>query len=59
MKKTTKRKLHAAGKAFLAAVTSPQVVKAEKAVAVLVITRVLIAVGASAGLIELVKQLGG
>lgn len=54
-----KAKLKVALRAFLAAVTSPNVVKAEKGVVVLVLTRVLLAVGASEGLITLVKHLGG
>jgi hypothetical protein len=41
------------GRAVLAALTSPEAVKAEKSIAVLVVTRVLLAVGASAGLVEL------
>lgn len=52
-----KAKLKIAAKAFLAAITSPTVVKAEEGIAILVITRVLQAVGASAGLVVLVQHL--
>lgn len=54
-----KSKLKKAGNAFLAAITSPDAVKAEKSLAVFITTRVLIAVGASAGLVALVQHLGG
>jgi len=46
-------------RAFLAAVTSPEAVKHEKSLAVLVITRVLLAVGASASLVALIEKLLG
>lgn len=52
-----KVKLRRAGSAALAAITSPEAVKAEKSIAVLVTLRVLQAVGASAGLVELVRHL--
>lgn len=42
---------------FKAAVTSPEVVKQEKSLAVLVGTRLLIAVGASAGIVEIFTKL--
>lgn len=48
-----------AGKAALAAVTSPEAVKAEKSLAVLVAVRVLLAVGAGTGLVELIQKLAG
>ena len=54
-----KAKLKTAAKAFLAAITSPEAVKLEKGLGVLVATRILLAVGASASLIELVKHLAG
>lgn len=50
-------KFHDAVRAFVAAVTSPTVVKAEKNVLVLVVTRVLIAVGAGDGLVKLIQSL--
>jgi hypothetical protein len=46
-------------RAIVAAVTSPEAVKLEKSLAVLVATRVLLAVGASAGLVELIAKLAG
>lgn len=52
-------KLKKALGAFVAAVTSPEVVQAERSVAVFVLTRVLLAVGASAALIELVNKVVG
>lgn len=45
--------------AFLAAITSPEVVTAERSVGVLVATRVLLAVGASTAVIELVAKIVG
>lgn len=54
-----KSKLKAAGNAFLAAITSPTAIKAEKTIGVLVAVRILQAVGASAGLVYLVQHLGG
>lgn len=54
-----KAKLKTAAKAFLAAITSPAAVKMEKGLGVLVAVRVLQAVGAGAGLIELVKHFAG
>lgn len=44
-------------RALVAAFTSPEAVKAEKSLAVLAVTRVLLAVGASASLVELVSKL--
>ena len=49
--------LRKAWKGFLAAVTSPEAVKAEKSLAVFIAVRVLQAVGAGAGLAALVEQL--
>ena len=46
-----------AWRGFLAAVTSTEAVKAEKSLAVLIAVRVLIAVGASDALIQLVQKL--
>lgn len=54
-----KAKLKAALAAFVAAVTSPTAVKAEKSVAVLVVTRVLLSVGASAALVDLIVKIIG
>lgn len=51
------QKLKKVGTAIVAALTSPEAVKQEKSLAVLVITRVLLAAGATDGLIQLVKQL--
>ena len=45
-----------AAHAFLAAVTSPEAVKQEKNLAVLIVTRVALAVGASASLVSLVGK---
>jgi len=45
-------------KGFLAVVTSLDAVTAEKSLAVLVVTRVLLAIGASASLVELIAKLG-
>ena len=45
------------GNALLAAVTSPDAVKAEKSLAVLIAARVALALGASAGLVHLIEQL--
>lgn len=50
-------KLKKAWHGFLAGVTSPDVVKAEKYVAVTVITRVLVAAGGTAGLVALLTKL--
>lgn len=52
-----KVKAKKAGAAVLAAITSPEAVKLEKSVAVLVIVRVLQAVGASYALEQLVQKL--
>lgn len=52
-----KSKLKLAARAALAAVTSPEAVKMEKHLAVFVAVRVLLAVGASAGLVDLVQRL--
>jgi hypothetical protein len=43
--------------AFVAAVTSPDAVAAEKSLAVLIITRFLLAVGASASLVAVLEKL--
>ncbi len=45
--------------AFIAAVTSPTFITAERNAAVFVVTRVLLAVGASAAVIELVAKIVG
>jgi hypothetical protein len=44
---------------FTAAVTSPEAIKAEKSLAVLIGTRLLIAAGAGAGLIDLLTRAFG
>lgn len=44
-------------RALVAAVTSPEAVKAERSLAVLVATRVLLAIGAGTGLVELISKL--
>lgn len=54
-----KDKLRVAFHAFLAAITSPEAVKLQRGLATLVVTRVLIAVGASVGLVELVTKIIG
>lgn len=54
-----REKLKKVGRAVLAALTTPDAVKAEKYLGVVVAVRVLQAVGASAGLVELVRHLGG
>ena len=46
-----------AGAAVLAAVTSPEAVKAEKSLAVLIAVRVALYLGAGAGLIKLIEGL--
>jgi hypothetical protein len=43
--------------ALVSAVTSPEAIKAEKNLAVLVVARVALAVGASAGLVALITKL--
>lgn len=43
--------------AFTAAVTSPTAVKQEKSLAVLVAVRIALAIGASAGLVELIPKI--
>ena len=57
MKKFLAVKFTAAKSAFLAAITSPTVVTAEKSVAVLIVTRVLLAVGAGTGAVELAAKI--
>lgn len=54
-----KARLKKAGSAILAAVTSPEAVKQEKSLAVLVASRALLAAGASAGLVELAAKIIG
>lgn len=54
---TEPSKLKKAWRAFLAAITSPTAVKQEKSVAVFIVTRVLLAIGASEGLIKLVQAI--
>lgn len=44
------------GRAFIAAITSPTAVKEERNLAVFVATRVLLAAGASEGLIQLIGK---
>lgn len=51
--------LSKAAKGFVAAVTSPEAVKVERSLAVLVATRVLLAIGAGDALVRLVQQLAG
>lgn len=46
-------------RAVLAAVTSPEAVKLEGALAVMVLTRVLLAFGATAGLVDLINRIAG
>jgi hypothetical protein len=50
-------KLKKIGAALLAAITSPEAVKAERSLAVLVATRALLALGAGTGLVELISKL--
>ena len=52
-------KLRVIGRAFLAAVTSPEAVKLERGVAALVVFRVLLALGATLELAELLKRFVG
>lgn len=46
-------------RSFLAAITSPEAVKAEKSLLVLVVTRLLLAAGATTGLVELITKVSG
>lgn len=46
-------------RAVVAAVTSPEAVKQEKSLAVLIVVRVALALGASAGIVEAVRGLVG
>lgn len=48
--------LKRAGRAFVAAVTSPEAVKKEKALAVFIVVRVALALGASASFIQLIES---
>jgi hypothetical protein len=48
-------KLRVVGRAFLAAVTSPEAVTQERGLAALIVFRLLLAVGATAGFAEAVK----
>lgn len=50
-------KLKKVGMAIAAALTSPEAVKQEKSLATLVITRALLAAGATDGLVRLVQSL--
>lgn len=52
-----KKKLAAVWHGLVAAVTSPTAVKQEKSLAALVAGRVLLAAGASAGIVEIVQKL--
>lgn len=52
-----KAKAKKVGAAVLAALSSPTAVTAEKSVGVLVATRVLLAVGASAGVVSVVEKI--
>jgi hypothetical protein len=54
-----KATLAKAARAFVAAITSPEAVKQEKSLAVLVVTRVLLAIGAGDALVQLVQKLVG
>lgn len=45
--------------AFIAAVTSPSAVAQERSLAVFIVTRVLLASGASYGIVELVAKIVG
>lgn len=54
-----KAKLRLAWNALLAAVTSPEAVQKEKALGVLIATRVLLAIGAGDGIVRLVQSLAG
>lgn len=47
------------GNGLRAAVTSPDVVKAEKSVAVMIAARVALSLGASAGFVALIEKLAG
>lgn len=51
-------KLAQIGRAFVAAVTSPTAVKQEKSLVVFVAVRVLLAAGASDGIVQLVQLIG-
>lgn len=51
--------LRAVARAVVAALTSPEAVKLERGLLTLVVVRVLLAVGASASLVEFVKSLIG
>lgn len=51
-----KKLLSKAWAGFLAGITAPDAVKAEKALAVIVATRVLIAIGAGDALVQLVQK---
>lgn len=42
---------------FMAAVTTPEAVKLEKSLGAIIAVRILIALGAGAGIVELVEQL--
>lgn len=44
-------------RAVVAAVTSPEAVRAERSLAALVVTRILLAAGATDGLVRLVEQI--
>lgn len=50
-------KLKKIGTAIVAALTSPEAVKQEKSLATLVITRALLAAGATDGLVRLIQSL--
>lgn len=54
-----KDKLKRAGRAFVAAVTSPAAVKEEKSLAVLIAVRLGLSAGAAAALVELVARFAG
>lgn len=54
-----RNKFRVAFRAFLAAITSPEAVKLERGLAAFIVVRVLIAVGASAGLVELARNVIG
>ena len=51
------KKLKQIGTAVVAALTSPEAVKQEKSLATLVVTRALLAAGATDGLVRLVQGL--
>lgn len=54
-----KNKLRLMGRAFLAAVTSPEAVKQERSLAAFIVVRVALAIGASAAFVSFIEKLIG